>query len=232
MPWVSIIEDIRERFQAMAEHPKVEIVQRGSERRVTLPYAPLLVHDGLARRREPRDRIGVKPRLADGGKELRSITLEALIARKDHQESVEDLLTELERIAEELKPVKFRNYGPAEDGWYALSSLSISDIQRQQGTNLRTRATAAMTFTEDPDVDVKVGPASGGHDKSKGDKGRDRRAGGWPKSYVVKSGDTLSAISIRFYDEAGGWRRIAEANGIRDPRTLAAGKKLKIPRPS
>lgn len=45
-------------------------------------------------------------------------------------------------------------------------------------------------------------------------------------TYTVQPGDTLWAIGQRFGVD---WRRIAEANGISDPRKLAVGQKLVMP---
>jgi nucleoid-associated protein YgaU len=47
--------------------------------------------------------------------------------------------------------------------------------------------------------------------------------------YVVKSTDTLRGIARRFYHDPETWRRIAEANGIENPRLLTAGIILNIP---
>jgi hypothetical protein len=47
--------------------------------------------------------------------------------------------------------------------------------------------------------------------------------------YVVESGDTLSSIADRFYDDPESWRAIAEANDLADPDTLAVGTRLEIP---
>ena len=48
-------------------------------------------------------------------------------------------------------------------------------------------------------------------------------------SYVLARGDTLGLLADRFYFDAGAWREIALANGIDDPRRLAAGRQLTIP---
>lgn len=45
----------------------------------------------------------------------------------------------------------------------------------------------------------------------------------------VKSGDTLYAISIKFYGAGSKWTRIADANRIKDPRKLKIGLNLRIP---
>jgi nucleoid-associated protein YgaU len=53
-----------------------------------------------------------------------------------------------------------------------------------------------------------------------------------PSKYTVKTNDTLSKIAAKesIYGDANKWKLIADANGIRDPRNLKAGKVLKIPR--
>ena len=47
--------------------------------------------------------------------------------------------------------------------------------------------------------------------------------------HVVQRGDRLSSISARYYRRASEWRRIAEYNGIEDPRRLRSGQLLQIP---
>lgn len=51
------------------------------------------------------------------------------------------------------------------------------------------------------------------------------------RTYVVKAGDTLSEIAARkdIYGNASMWPKIAQANGIRDPRNLRVGQVLRIP---
>ena len=49
-------------------------------------------------------------------------------------------------------------------------------------------------------------------------------------SHVLGAGDTLSAVAGRYYDRPGEWRRIADTNGIDDPRRLQPGRVLAVPR--
>jgi surface antigen len=53
----------------------------------------------------------------------------------------------------------------------------------------------------------------------------------WPKSYTVKSGDTLSKIAESFYGngDKAHYNFIASANGIADANKISAGQKLTIP---
>lgn len=49
------------------------------------------------------------------------------------------------------------------------------------------------------------------------------------KQYVVASGDTLGKISKKIYGSAGKWKKIAEYNGISNPKLLKVGMTLRIP---
>lgn len=49
------------------------------------------------------------------------------------------------------------------------------------------------------------------------------------QSHVVQGGETLSFIAGRHYRRPGEWRRIAEANGIDDPRRITSGTFLTLP---
>jgi hypothetical protein len=50
------------------------------------------------------------------------------------------------------------------------------------------------------------------------------------KVRTVQRGETLSLIAWREYQDPGEWRIIAEANDLPNPRVLAAGAQLTIPR--
>ena len=54
-------------------------------------------------------------------------------------------------------------------------------------------------------------------------------ATGEEQTYIVRSGDTLAGIAIKFYGDASLDDLIAEANGIEDPRDLRPGDELIIP---
>ncbi len=48
-------------------------------------------------------------------------------------------------------------------------------------------------------------------------------------SHVIQSGETLSGLAARFYQNPDNWRFIADENEIEDPRRLAVGTFLTIP---
>lgn len=49
------------------------------------------------------------------------------------------------------------------------------------------------------------------------------------KTYIVKSGDTLSAIASRVLGNYKRWTEIATLNGIRDPKNIQPGQLLRLP---
>jgi nucleoid-associated protein YgaU len=54
-------------------------------------------------------------------------------------------------------------------------------------------------------------------------------SGGAEQPYTIKSGDTLSAISLLFYGNANKYPQIAQANGIADPNKVPIGTTLNLP---
>jgi nucleoid-associated protein YgaU len=53
--------------------------------------------------------------------------------------------------------------------------------------------------------------------------------GGAEQPYTVKSGDSLSAVSLLFYGSANKYPLIAQANNIADPNTVRVGAQLNLP---
>jgi hypothetical protein len=48
-------------------------------------------------------------------------------------------------------------------------------------------------------------------------------------SHVIARGETLGAISHRYYSDSTAWRKVADANAIEDPRRLMPGRQLTVP---
>ncbi len=53
--------------------------------------------------------------------------------------------------------------------------------------------------------------------------------GGAEQPYTIKSGDTLSAVSLLFYGSANKYPQIAKANNISDPDKVGVGTTLQLP---
>ena len=97
-----------------------------------------------------------------------------------------------------------------------LESMNVTYLMfTPEGVPLRAKL--AVTLKEYRPVEIQV-------------KERPKSSPDVEKSYTVRRGDTLASIAAAVYRDAAAWREIARANGIRDPRSLAPGRVLTIPR--
>lgn len=205
-------------------HPKAVLqAERGTK--LVLPYAPRGGElGGLAEGWQRVDRPGRRPLNLRMGGRLPTLGLTLVLARPDHQTSIEDLLAALSKLGEAEERVVFENMSPLERGPWRITDLAVSSTARQQGTNHITRATAALTLTAASEPLSRRGPLSGGKDGGKGGKAT---------RYTVKEGDTLRKIAAKpsIYGNPNKWQQLAKANGIKRPNVeLKAGRVLKVPR--
>jgi LysM repeat protein len=97
-----------------------------------------------------------------------------------------------------------------------LESLNVTYVLfNQEGVPLRAKLSVALKEYRPVEVQIKENPTA---------------SPDFEKSYTVQRGDTLSGIGAAIYRDATVWREIANANQIRDPRTLAPGTVLTLPR--
>jgi nucleoid-associated protein YgaU len=94
------------------------------------------------------------------------------------------------------------------------AEAKAADLQRQMEEKERQAEAAAREAAQAPSAaaEVKATAAAG-------------------RTYVVKSGDTLSGIAYDVYGDAGRWPEIFEANRdkIKDPNLIHPGQELRIP---
>lgn len=86
------------------------------------------------------------------------------------------------------------------------------------------------TNTQGKVVEIAAGnPAGGANQPVKKTEATEKPASG--RTYVTKSGDTLSSISKQFYGKAAQWKKIADANRavLPDPAKVKPGIELTIP---
>lgn len=97
-----------------------------------------------------------------------------------------------------------------------LESLTITyTMFRPDGAPIRAKL--AVSLKEYRPVEVQV-------------RERPKLSPDFEKSMTVRRGDTLDALAHQFYNDAGLWRLIARANGLRDARALVPGAMLRIPK--
>lgn len=86
---------------------------------------------------------------------------------------------------------------------------------RQDGVPLRARL--QVTFNEFTNADLEA-------------KEVKRETADYSQLYTVSQGETLAGIAARVYRNPALWRPIALRNGIDNPRELAVGQRLLVPR--
>jgi hypothetical protein len=87
-------------------------------------------------------------------------------------------------------------------------------------TGVPVRATLSLTLQEVPQQAIRNQTAG---------QNPTSRAAGARRIRTVQPGDTIDVIAAAELGEPNAWRRLAEANGLDDPRRLRAGRALLIP---
>lgn len=194
--------------------------------RVVLPFAPLPTsHSGFGWDWDVVDRAGRKALLLRSTKRQGGLSFALNIGYPDLQESVDPLLSGLERVADSGDRITI-SYSRPERGLWRLTDLTYDVTARQAGTNAPTRASAALTFIRYGDPPASIGPARPSAATSALPAlPRSSPAG---RSYTVRGGETLWTIALRLYGNGDLWQQLADHNGI-GPRDLAAGMVLRLP---
>jgi LysM repeat protein len=97
-----------------------------------------------------------------------------------------------------------------------IESLTVTYVMfRPDGVPVRAKLAVSMKEYRPVEIQVKERPTA---------------SPDFDKTYTVIRGDTISGIAEKVYRDATVWRTIAKANDIRDPRRLAPGQVLLLPR--
>jgi nucleoid-associated protein YgaU len=160
-------------------------------------------------------RPGRKPILTRAGLNMRKMSMELFVGSSDPYRSVDIELKKLTALAEDPDLITVE-YDPRCWGNWRISSLSIDSEQRHPDTSEITRAMVSIEFTEADD------------------KGIDRSASviapaDRPLTYTVRSGETLLMIANQMYGDPDKWIKIADVNGIKDPKMLVDGSRIRLP---
>lgn len=105
-----------------------------------------------------------------------------------------------------------------------------SNVIRKDVTGDRVRQDVTVNLLQYSEAETIVERSPSNRAAS---QGASQKATRGPTTYRVKEGDNgLAQIAARpeIYGDASQWKRIANANGIRDPKAIRVGQVLKIPR--
>lgn len=148
------------------------------------------------------------------------LSVELLVDTSDTLEDVRvkyvNALRDLMRIKIELHaPPIVRLVWDSEIFKGVLESLNVTYVLfTPQGVPLRAKLSVTLKEYQPVEIQAKDSP------KASPDQ---------QKSYTVQRGETLSSIAELVYKDPEQWKAIARANGIVDPRVVAAGTRLTLP---
>jgi nucleoid-associated protein YgaU len=176
-----------------------------------------------------QDRMGQKPELQYTGGARKKLSMELFFdtheSKSDVREHTGKIAGLLEFNSDAHRPPKVTlSWGkeppagvPQEFPFTAvLESLKQQFILfMSDGTPVRAKLSVSFVQFTLPEEELKKNdPSSPDH----------------TKTYLVKTGDTISGIAGLFYKKPRWWRYIARANDIVNPRQLEPGQMLVIPR--
>ena len=84
-------------------------------------------------------------------------------------------------------------------------------------------------FTSYTRICAAEGAKTNGCRRHNGSPESEAGAAGGRASYVVRPGDTLAGIAGKVYGDKSKYRRIQEANNLKDARSIKVGQALVIP---
>jgi hypothetical protein len=156
-----------------------------------------------------------KPILARAGNSLRTITMSIFVGSTNIEESFDQDLATLEKLAESRVPILIE-YDPRTYGRWRITTLTYSSVERSPDSDEITRANVDITFTEitgKTDVTINVGVKSR------------------PKNFRPQAKTTMFKIAQQFYGtkDIRIVRAIASANNIKNLRNIPPGKRIKLP---
>lgn len=221
-------------FRRPSIPPRVErarsltLHDEGGKAMWSAPFSPQQIeHGGQAPSYTDAERDGLPPLLLRASDPRPTLRFDLLLAYTDIERSVEPWLNSLRYIA--ARPHRIRiAYGPSESaGLWRLTEMTYTSSARNQHGDI-TRATVQVGFTRATDATIHRGPLTGGAKPPAGAAPAATRTSA-PRAHIVKRGETLSGISVRYYRTPTRWRQIADHNGIRDPKRLRVGTRLVIP---
>jgi hypothetical protein len=249
----NVASSVRARWNS-GRLPKVNITAGGVV--VTVDIVPVDGQDftNLASLWNEDDRPGKMPLLQYAGEQLRKMRWRVLLG-SDPDESVEQKLATMLNIVSRGERVNlFRSgagtpFSLARRGGWAITSMDWRIRRRRWPDNAISQVEMDLEFTEWSPVEALNRPRSpgtlwgklptGGTSTAPGSVPNrtgsiaDALSGVTPtptvRRHTVRAGETLSAIAAKYYGNAALWPRIADANGIRDPRKLQIGQVLTIP---
>lgn len=203
---------------------------------VLVPFAPLDINHGeRGIEWSEIDRFGTYATFRRTGLKVPTLSFDLeLAAMGSHgKNNILGYLAAFDRMSEENARV-YIHYTIREAGAWLMTSYSAT-VTHRDTFHRPTRANVSFVFSRIMDEKAFMGPIKG---RSASLKVTPKPAANPKKTntetnlatYTVKKGDTLWVIAKKYYNNPLLWPRIADRNGVKNPKLLQIGKKLVIPK--
>lgn len=231
---LAAMEAARPGYKVWGKYKMVIINEIGN--RVLVPFAPLDINHGeRGIEWSEVDRFGTYATFRRTGLKVPTLSFDlTLAAMNSHgHNNILGYLAAFDRMSEENSRV-YIHYTIREAGAWLLTGYSAT-VTHRDTLHRPTRANVSLTFSRIMDEKAFMGPIKG---RSASLKATPKPAAK-PKrtntstnlaTYTVKKGDTLWDIAKKYYNNPTLWPKIADRNGVKNPKLLQIGKKLVIPR--
>lgn len=132
------------------------------------------------------------------------------------------IIAMMDKSKDGLRSVRLIISGTDINNKFIINSSSRTYVEGQQDISV------SWSFTEDRMSSV-MAVAS---ETKKTDTGLNNRPdeSDTPKNVTVVKNDTLWDYAVKYYGDGTQWKKIAEANGIKDPKKMKIGTVLEIPK--
>ncbi len=164
------------------------------------------------------------PWLVDSGRRLKKLRVKGTIYKSGT--AVDFSLDQLYFMSTRAVVMTFV-YGRYEAGQYRMTELSVETMFREPGTNNVTAASVEFTLTQASDPPVPKPVASAPAPLPPAPPSPPSQPS--TRIHTVAKGDSLWLIANHIYGNGSAWKRIADANHLKDANRIYPGQKLVIP---
>lgn len=203
---------------------------------LALPRAPrVTAFSSLGQEWTESARAGREAVMRRTGKKTKEFSIEIELGVTDPNKTVKYQLKNLEDWANTVKPVRII-FTSRETGYYHITDFNYTVNARRPSDNEPSRATVSMTFRRAVTESIKVGAIKQPIKKKAVPKKKKPKPKPKAKpkknkvrTHKIRKGDTLWDLARKYYGNGNKWKKIADANKIKNVRKIPIGKVIKIP---